>query len=413
MTTIGIVGAGVAGLHLALYLQKQGVPVTLYSDRSPDEMRAGRLPTTTSFMGSTRARDAALGTNHWDDPAHNTTTLRVQVAGDPPLVFSGTFVPPVMFIDMRLYLPRALEDFAARGGNVVVGPCSAADVGRLAQDHALMVVAAGRSGLTEMFPRVPERSPYEEPARRIVAGIFRGVRLPTPLVLAYHIVPGHGEVYELHMVTRDGVVTAVVFESVAGGAFEPLTRMRYEDDPSAFDATVLALVREHAPEVYSRIDPATFALTGPLDLLTGAIVPTARRGHAPLPGGRFAVAIGDAHVSFDPITGQGSNCASRSAWLLGDLVVAQLSAGGRFDEAFCTEASARIWASVRASAEWTNAFLQPPEPHVLGVLVAAAQNRTVADAFASNFDHSDRQWKVLSSPEAAAGFIASGGVVSA
>ena len=158
MTTIGIVGAGIAGLHLALYLQKQGVPVTLYSDRSPDEIRAGRLPTTTSLMGSTRARDAALGTNHWDDPAHTTPQLRVQVAGDPPLVFTGSLVPPVMFIDMRLYLPRALEDFAARGGAVVYGPVSADDVGRLAEEHALMVVSAGRDGLTAMFPRLPERS---------------------------------------------------------------------------------------------------------------------------------------------------------------------------------------------------------------------------------------------------------------
>jgi hypothetical protein len=413
MTTIGIVGAGIAGLHLALYLQKQGVPVTLYSDRSPDEMRAGRLPTTTSFLGASRARDAALGINHWDDPAHTTQAMRLQVAGDPPLVFTGTFVPPVMFIDMRLYLPRAQEDFVARGGNVVVGACSPEDVGRLAQEHALMVVATGRSGLSGMFPRVPERSPYEEPPRRLVAGLYRGIRLPTPLAIAYNIVPPHGELFELHMVTRDGVMPGLVIEAIAGGAFEPLTHMRYEDDPGAFEAAVLALVREYAPDTYSRIDPATFALTGPLDLLTGAVLPTARRGYAPLPGGRFAMAIGDAHVSFDPITGQGGNCASRSAWLLGDLVVAQLRAGGRFDEAFCAEAADRIWASVRASAEWTNAFVQPPPPHVIGLLVAAAQNRSVADAFATNFDYPDRQWKMLSSPEVTAAFIASGGVVPA
>ena len=36
---IGIVGAGIAGLHLALYLQKHGVDATLITDRAPDDYR--------------------------------------------------------------------------------------------------------------------------------------------------------------------------------------------------------------------------------------------------------------------------------------------------------------------------------------------------------------------------------------
>ena len=40
---IGIVGAGIAGLHLALYLQKHGVDATLITDRAPDEYRGIRL----------------------------------------------------------------------------------------------------------------------------------------------------------------------------------------------------------------------------------------------------------------------------------------------------------------------------------------------------------------------------------
>ncbi len=413
MASIGIVGAGIAGLHLALYLQQQGVPVTLYSERSPDELRAGRLPTMTSFLGRARARIAALGTNHWEDPAHGTTAVRIEIAGDPPLIFTGTVVPPSIFIDMRLYLPRAQEDFVARGGEVVLGPLRVDDVARLAEGHALMVVATGRDGLHGMFPRVPERSPYQEPQRRLVIGQFRGIRLPSPLFIGYNIVPGHGEIFDAQMVTKDGVVAAVAVEAVPGGLFEPVTHMRYEDDPGAFNAAVLTLLRDHAPNIYSRVDPATFALTGPLDTLNGAVLPTVRRGYAPLPGDRFAMAIGDTHVTFDPISGQGANAATRSATILGDLVTAQVRAGGRFDEAFCAQAEARIWEAVRAACEWTNAFLQPPPPHVIGLLVAAAQTRSIADAFATNFDDTDRQWKVLSSPAETAAFIASGGVVSA
>jgi 2-polyprenyl-6-methoxyphenol hydroxylase-like FAD-dependent oxidoreductase len=148
---------------------------------------------------------------------------------------------------------------------------------------------------------------------------------------------------------------------------------------------------------------------GPLDTLSGAIVPTVRRGVAPLPGGRFAMALGDTHVTHDPIVGQGANAASRAAWLLGELLSAHARAGGRFDEAFCTRAEQRLWESTAAAAAWTNAFLQPPPPHAIGLLVAAAQNQAIADAFVTNFNDPDRMWAVVSSPDATAAFIASGG----
>src|SRR5262249_4159697 len=152
MTTVGIVGAGIAGLHLAHYLLKHGISVTLYADRTPDEMRAARLMATTGFLGTSRIRDAELDLDHWDRPENDTSLFRVEVAGDPPIVFTGSTSLPTLFIDMRLYLPRALEDFAARGGTVVVGPWRAEDVPQLAEAHGLMVVATGRGGLAEMFP---------------------------------------------------------------------------------------------------------------------------------------------------------------------------------------------------------------------------------------------------------------------
>ncbi len=55
-----------------------------------------------------------------------------------------------------------------------------------------MVVAAGRAGLTEMFPRLPERSPYLEPQRRLFAGLFRGIRHPRPFAMTFNIIPGQG-----------------------------------------------------------------------------------------------------------------------------------------------------------------------------------------------------------------------------
>jgi hypothetical protein len=412
MTPIGIVGAGIAGLHLALYLQKHGVPVTLHADRTPDEIRASRLPNTQSLLGASRARDAELGTNHWDGLGLDTTTVRFEIAGEPPLAFSGTFDRPGLFIDMRVYLPRAMEDFAARGGTIVFGAQSADDVARLAEGHALLVVATGRGGLSAMFPRDPERSPYEVAQRRVIAGLYHGVRPASPGTIEYNILPGLGEMFEAQIVTAHGSAGAVVFEAIPGGPLEPVTQLRYDDGPAAFNAAMLEAVRRYTPSTYARIDPAAFALTSPLDVFTGAVVPMVRHGLVALPGGRFAIAIGDTHTAIDPISGQGGNAASRSAWLLGEMVTAHFQTGGRFDEAFCARAEQRLWEAVRAATEWTNALLAPPPPHVIGLFVAAAQNRAIADAFATNFDYTDRQWAVLSSPEATASFIASSGVVA-
>lgn len=413
MTKIGIIGAGIAGLHLAHYLQQHGVSVTLYTDRTPDEMRAARLPATSGFTGVSLLRDAALGVNHWDRPEHHTSEARFRIAGDMPLAFTSTVPLPSLYIDMRLYLPRAMEDFAERGGRIIIAPCRADDVGRLAEGHELMIVATGRGGLSEMFPRIPERSPHQQPQRRILGGLFRGIQLPRPFRFGFNIVPGAGEVFELQMLTQHGPTAALLFEAIPGGPLEPLTRLRYEEDPAAFKRALLAALREHVPDTYARVDPAELAPTGPLDVITGAIVPTARCGFMPLPGGRFAMALGDAHVSFDPITGQGANAVSRSARRMGELVTEHARAGRRFDEAFCEQAEQQLWSCVRSASAWTNAALQPPPPHVIGLFFAAAEDQAVADAFTNNFLYPDRQWEVLSSPEATAAFIASAGRIAA
>jgi 2-polyprenyl-6-methoxyphenol hydroxylase-like FAD-dependent oxidoreductase len=409
MTSIGIVGSGIAGLHLALYLQKQGIEATLYSDRSADEIRGGRLPNTVALMGATRARDTALGTNHWSAPEQGTYGMAIRIEGSPPLTFRADIAQPALFIDMRVYLPRLMADFQARGGPIEITRGRPEDVAELAAKHDLMVVAAGRAGLAEMFPRLPERSPYHEPQRRLFAGLFRGIGHVSPFAMTFHIVPGQGEIVENQYLSLDGVTSGLLIEAIPGGPLDHLTRLRYEDDPAAFDAAVLAVLRDHAPDTYARVDPATFGLTRALDTLAGGFTPTARRGWAPLRGGRFALAVGDAHITHDPLAGQGANAASRSAWSLGELLVAHARAGGTFDEAFCADAEAHLWEDARSVTEWSNAFLQPPPPHAVGLFVAAAQNQAIANAFADNFNHPKKQWAVLSSPDATAAFIASFG----
>ena len=63
-----------------------------------------------------------------------------------------------------------------------------------------------------------------------------------------------------------------------------------------------------------RIDAATFGLTRPLDLLHGQITPIVRRVWADV-NGTYAIALGDAWITHDPIAAQGANLGTRfPAW---------------------------------------------------------------------------------------------------
>src|SRR5262245_62103966 len=99
MTNIGIVGSGIAGLHLALSLQQRGIPATLYSDRTPDQIRAGRLPNSIARFDHTRARERILGVEHWDSPDFGVFCIHFRINGDPPLTFRGDFSHPASFVD--------------------------------------------------------------------------------------------------------------------------------------------------------------------------------------------------------------------------------------------------------------------------------------------------------------------------
>jgi Styrene monooxygenase A putative substrate binding domain len=395
MERIGIVGAGVAGLHLALYLQQHGVPARLYAERTPAEQRASRLPSTPGHFGNTRAREAALGVNHWDAPDLLATHLVVSVGGPQPFGFCAAMDEPYLCIDHRLYVATLLEDYLGRGGKVSFGPVSAAAVPGLAAEHELVVIAAGRGGLADLFPVVPERSPLDAPARILCAAQYRGVAPLDGTNYAVHVAPGVGELFDGPMHAIDGPRASFNFEAIPGGPLEALVRRPYAQDPAGFNRAVLEALREHFPTVHARVAPGEFGVLGPMDILQGALRPCVRRPYAALPAGRWAVAIGDAHATNDPVAAQGVNSASAGAFILGALI----EEDGFFDERFCRKLAARLWGYLEDPIAFALSVLQPPPPHVLDLMVAAASHQPLADRIASNYGHPHRAWDDLCTPE--------------
>ena len=404
MAGIGIVGAGVAGLHLGLFLQRHGLPCTIYSDRGPEQMLAGRPMNTAAHWGNTRARERALEVNHWDAPDFAVFCFYVYLGDQLQVMIRGDQAQPGICVDHRVYCATLLRDFAARGGQVEVAALQASDLERLSERHDLVVVSSGRGSLTELFPRVPEASPFTRPQRLLCTGFYRGIAFRDPVGVTAHLSPGNGEIFEMPFseTAAGGRATTLFFEIVPGSRWQVLMDLRYEDDPRRFEETVLGILREQFPRTYERVDAGAFGLTRPNDLLQGAITPTVRRGYARLDNGRYVVACGDVHIVNDPVMGQGANVASHSAFVLGQEILSDVA----YDERFCQRVERRIWEFAESATLWNNHMLQvPPPQNVLQYLMAAAQHKAVADWFADSFATPERSWYVLASPERTEAFL--------
>lgn len=401
--SIGIIGAGISGLHLALRLQQLGVDASLYAPHGPDEIRAGRPLNFVTRFASTVDRERQLGVAHWDSPEYQSPRVHLRVEGPDGFSFRGELPRPASSVDFRVYLARLMEDYQTRGGTVTHGTVTHGDLDRLSRRHDLLVVCSGRGATTDLFPRRDDRSPYRQPQRILCGGLFRGIAPPEPPGMSLHMIPGAGEIHAPPYFSLAGHATVLLVEAVPGGPLEPLAHLDRNSDPQGFDRAVLAMLAEHAPALRERVDEREFGLTRPVDLLQGAVTPVVRQGWARLPGGGHALALGDAWITNDPITAQGANLGSRCAFIVADAI---RDAEAPYDGRFCAAVEGRMWAYARHVVDWTNTFLAPPLPHLGELLAAAAGDQQVADAFAANLDDPPAMWRSIADAEHTARFLA-------
>ncbi|MCZ0992528.1 hypothetical protein O1L44_04490 [Streptomyces noursei] len=158
--SIGIVGAGISGLHLALRLQQFGLDTTLYTAKEPDGLRSGPPLNFVTRFDSTRRREQALGITRWSSSAYDNAWMHMSVEGPGGFGFRGRLPQPASSVDFRMYLAALLEAYAKRGGDVTVrSVADGPELAGLAGRHDLLVVAAGRG-------RSPTPSGATRPARR-------------------------------------------------------------------------------------------------------------------------------------------------------------------------------------------------------------------------------------------------------
>ncbi|HEY1014547.1 MAG TPA: styrene monooxygenase/indole monooxygenase family protein [Herpetosiphonaceae bacterium] len=398
MRTIAIIGAGQAGLQLALGLQQHGYQVTLVSDRTADEFRNGPIMSTQCMFADALEHERALGLNLWDDECPPIAGMAINVAGPdgaPALAWRAELDQPAQSVDQRVKMAEWLRLFAQRGGQLWHRHATIADLEELAATHELTVVASGKGLIRDLFPINPEHTPYAAPQRALGLVAVRGYEPLAPGdAVALTLIPGAGEYIVIPGMTTSGPCHYLLFEGVPGGPLDC-----WDDAVSA--AGMLARAREllerMAPWEAARCRRAQ--LTDAQAWLKGRYAPAVRQPVGVLPSGRLVLGMADAVVLNDPITGQGSNNAAKCAATYLEAILGR--GDGIFDAAWMLVAFERYWAYASYVTAWTNGMLAPPPPHVLDILGAASQSPLIARRFVNGFNHPPSLFPWLVDPSAA------------
>jgi len=401
---ITIVGAGQSGLQLGIGLLDAGFHVTTISNRTPEEIRDGKVASSQCIFHNALEHERALGLDFWPDaPTVDGISFTIphpELPGEKAISWASRLDNHAKSIDQRVKFPRFMEEFTARGGELVFEDAGVAELEKYAQNSELVIVAAGKGEIAQLFARDAERSTYDAPQRALALTYVKGLKPREEYsAVSFNLIPGVGEYFVFPALTTTGPCEIMVFEGVPDGPMDTwkgLSPEEHLENSKNILKTFLPWEAERATAV---------ELTDANGVLQGRFAPTVRHPIATLPSGRQVLGLADVVVLNDPITGQGSNNASKCAASYLDSIIRH--GDQTYGAEFMQATFERYWDYAQHVAHWTNALLAPPPPHVLELLGAANNEPDIARRFANGFNHPPEFQEWFMSPDKAADYLAS------
>ena len=380
---ITIIGAGQSGLQLGIGLVDAGYEVAIVSNRSPEEIRDGRIASSQCMFDLALSHERALGIDLWPDaPTVDGLSFTIphpELAGQKALTFAHRLEAPAKSIDQRVKFPALMQVFADRGGELIYTDAGIDELEKYAAASDLVLVAAGKGEIAQLFSRDDERSIYDKPQRALALTYVTGLKPREDYsAVAFNLIPGIGEYFGFPALTTTGPCDIMVFEGIPGGPMDQWKGL----SPEEHLAHSKQILDTYIPWEGERA--ADVQLTDEMGVLQGRFPPTVRHPIATLPSGRMVLGMADVVVLNDPITGQGSNNASKCAASYLQSVLEHGSAV--FDGPFMQRAFETYWDTAQHVTKWTNALLAPPPEHVTQLLGAASQNEAIAKRFVNGFN---------------------------
>ena len=405
MAKITIIGGGQSGLQLGIGLLQNGYDVTIVSDRTPEQISGGRVTSSQCMFSNALDHERALGINFWDDtcPPVEGIALAVphpEIPGAKAIDWGARLDRVAQSVDQRVKFPRWLEHFTANGGELVFHEANLDDLEKYAADSDLVVVAAGKGAIAQFFERDAERSQFDQPMRALALTYVTGMTPRSEFsAVCFNIIPGVGEYFVFPALTTSGACEIMVFEGVPGGPMDCWGDVTTPAEHLAKSKWILETFMPWEGERCRAVE-----LTDDLGILSGRFAPTVRKPVGLLPSGHPVLGMADAVLLNDPITGQGSNNASKGAAIYLQSILER--GEGPFDAIWMQETFEQLWAYAEKVVGWTNALLTPPPPHVLNVLGAAGQFPAVAHRFANGFDNPPEFYDWFMDPGKAEAYLA-------
>lgn len=406
MRKITIIGGGQSGLQLGIGLLKNGYKVRVVQNRTAEEIEKGKVLSSQCMFHNAVQNERDLGIDFWSDTCPPVEGINFMVPspekpGEKVIDWVGRLDRNAYSVDQRVKIPRWMAEFEKLGGTITIKDAGISDLELYARQDDLVIVASGKGEIGRLFERDAEKSAYDKPMRALALTYVTGMT-PRPVhsAVCFNLIPGVGEYFVFPALTTTGACEIMVFEGVPGGPMDHWGDVKTPAEHLAMSKKILETFLPWEADRCSNIE-----LTDDNGILAGRFPPTIRHPVGTLPSGRRVLGLGDAVCLNDPITGQGSNNASKAAAVYLKRI---LDHGDRpFDAAWMQGTFDTFWDYAQWVVTWTNMLLLPPPPFVLEIMGTACAVPTLAHRMANGFDDPRDFFPWFADPNAAASYLGS------